>query len=238
MNFLLTSHAIQRYVDRIAPGLDYAAAEAALLAAIEHAVRTKDKSAQGHFLWKVESPPMRLVTKRDGNHDVVVTVLLPHEQEFPEELEHLQELLREREEYLALRRQTQTEQIKVLVEKKQEIVANAAAKGPMRSSKVSIHVPSELEAQIKVLAMELQIMNLEIAPIKEREKSVRTLRCEDYRYKAAKEALRLAVQALKGDISTADALAGIEALEPGLVTPEFYQLRGKGTKRKPLTPIE
>src|SRR4051812_12367767 len=105
MNFAITSHAVDRYIARIAPGLDYASARAELQQALPHAVRLKDKSTQGHFLWKVESPRMRLVTKRDNHLDIVVTVLYPEENHLPSDIDHLQELLREREEHAARQRQ-------------------------------------------------------------------------------------------------------------------------------------
>lgn len=79
MKFHVTDHAVQRYVDRIRPGLTFQKAKAELLAALPRATRIKERTVRGHTLWKVESPNMRLITKRDTKQHIIVTILPPAE---------------------------------------------------------------------------------------------------------------------------------------------------------------
>lgn len=75
--FDVTAHAVERYVERHAPGTPFDVAFVAFNELLKGASPVRSKSINGQALWRVDDPPMLLVTKRDGGRVVVVTVLPP-----------------------------------------------------------------------------------------------------------------------------------------------------------------
>lgn len=76
-DFSLTEHAVDRFVQRIVPGMTMRTARTELEVAVQSATPLREKTYGGQFVWRVESPAMFLVTKRDKGTNVVVTVLSP-----------------------------------------------------------------------------------------------------------------------------------------------------------------
>ena len=73
---IITAHARLRYRQRIAPGADDREARVVLAAASRRAVRQEERTIHGNPTWRVDDPPMVLVTKHDPACGcVVVTVL-------------------------------------------------------------------------------------------------------------------------------------------------------------------
>lgn len=74
VQFDITDHAVERYIERHAQHLPYAKAKEQLAAALSEASPIKSKSINGQSLWKGASR-LVVVTKNDGGKIVVVTVL-------------------------------------------------------------------------------------------------------------------------------------------------------------------
>lgn len=103
----ITDHAVDRFRERIKPGLSFVEAKAQLQAACLRAAKTKERTPVGDCIWLVEEPPMRLVTHpgEKGDYDrgdVLVTVLPPAYSRLEElPLEVLEEELARAEEVIA-----------------------------------------------------------------------------------------------------------------------------------------
>jgi hypothetical protein len=94
----LTAHAIERYQQRIAPWLKEEPARRELKEASQRAIPLPDKRLGDAQLWRIDSPPMRLITKRDGGEYVILTVLLPTQPGLAMlRREHQRRLIQERE---------------------------------------------------------------------------------------------------------------------------------------------
>jgi hypothetical protein len=76
--FHFTTHAVERFIERVAPGTNPHQALIALKDAARTAIATTFKTRAGDSIWRVEQPAMRLVTKPDINGTVVVTILEGH----------------------------------------------------------------------------------------------------------------------------------------------------------------
>lgn len=75
--FVVTDHAVSRFVERIAPCTRFDEAKALLSTAVLGATPLRDRTNEGQYLWRVEDPAMFFVTKRDDGQDVIVTILSP-----------------------------------------------------------------------------------------------------------------------------------------------------------------
>lgn len=74
---IITRHAVTRYQARIDPEASAQAAHLALAEAQRACVRMEDRTKKGQVMWRVENPPMILITKHDAEADgpVIVTIL-------------------------------------------------------------------------------------------------------------------------------------------------------------------
>lgn len=83
--FALTHHAVEQFQKRIVPDHDYEQAKTLLVNRSQFATHLKIKSANGHSLWKIESPDAILVAKHneyyssvhERNTLIVATILKP-----------------------------------------------------------------------------------------------------------------------------------------------------------------
>jgi hypothetical protein len=193
----LTTHAIIRFQSRIVPQLSFEEATKELQAAILKAACLKEKTATGQFLWRVDSPAMRLVTKKVQGEDLLVTVLPPQMDLWGANLELLEEMLQEREE--GLRRLQQ--QVKNLPPDPRPV---------SKSEPKSEPPPTVLNYKERrgLLMLEIQILYHEQAAIKQRERALR---------EESQEALKVAVQGLMGVMSRDVAIARLKKLSPGLL---------------------
>ena len=196
----ITTHAIIRFQSRIRPGLSFYEAKNELQAAILRAACLKERTETGQFLWSVESPAMRLVTKPIDGEDLLVTVLPPRMNLLDADLGRLEEMLQEREEGL---------------ERLQQQLKDLPPDPPRRATKPE---PPPVELCYKerrgLLAMEMQILYHEQGAIKQRERALR---------EESREALKVAMQGLMGVMPAAAAIAKAKKLSPGLVAADFYE---------------
>ncbi len=95
----ITRHAKRRYMERIAPGADEREAFVVLRDAVGRARRT-GRTYQGQAVWVVDDPAMRLVSKHDSRHGMILVTVLGPELEHAvveeESVEHVLELPRVR----------------------------------------------------------------------------------------------------------------------------------------------
>ena len=73
--FDITSHAVERYLERYAVGATFAQGRLDLERLLTAASPLKEKSISGQELWRCAEPPMLFVVKPDGGKIVCVTVL-------------------------------------------------------------------------------------------------------------------------------------------------------------------
>lgn len=76
--FHFTTHAVERFIQRVMPGLSDHEALLALNESAGRAVRIDQPTRAGDSYWRVEHPAMRFVTKLDTNGHVVVTIVEGH----------------------------------------------------------------------------------------------------------------------------------------------------------------
>ena len=72
---VLTTHAIDRFIQRHAPHMNTTQAELHLSEAVETAAHLREKTLLGHEQWVIAEPHCVLVIKKDGRKRVCVTVL-------------------------------------------------------------------------------------------------------------------------------------------------------------------
>jgi hypothetical protein len=85
--FIVTTHAVERYIERYAEALPFDEARTALEALMEGATPLKAKTRAGDHLWRVAAdPPLIVVVKRDAGQLVVVTILPREAQAFTDGL--------------------------------------------------------------------------------------------------------------------------------------------------------
>lgn len=72
--FIITAHAVEQYCSRIDRNLSHGDAERELQDAMGRANRLKERTPKGDTMWQLHNG-VRVVTKRDGSNDIVVTVL-------------------------------------------------------------------------------------------------------------------------------------------------------------------
>ena len=73
--FDITSHAVDRYIERYAVGATFEQGRRDLERLLADASPLKEKSISGQELWRCAEPPMLFVIKPDGGKIVCVTVL-------------------------------------------------------------------------------------------------------------------------------------------------------------------
>jgi len=76
VHFDFSDHAIQRFIERHAPGLNTVEAHAVLIDAATHrAAKLKSRTLRGDQQWQLRNPDVVIVTKTDAGRIIVKTVL-------------------------------------------------------------------------------------------------------------------------------------------------------------------
>ncbi len=177
MAIVFTDHAIDRFIQRHAPD---ARRDEVLTYLEEHkgiAVRLKQKTFSGQFLWKIGD--YRIVTKRDNHTDVAVTIL-PAEtvnprDYSPDELERIQEY----QARVAVQEEVARAELAVANAAEEEAKAlylrAKATNSPKRAEACELMQHTQgLAAQTrKSVAMVLETMKIERANLKDWEKTIR-----------------------------------------------------------------
>jgi hypothetical protein len=241
MRIGFTDHAVDRYIqfytDLEEPGAPLSAeerkearAKVRELLDVEssNAVKLKEKSVRGDTMWRIEGLGCVLVTKPDRNANgqgehVCVTILPklnPHGMT-DREMEIVQAKVEEihlREE--ALRRE--------LADAKTDAHRIATApKNTLPSPERKEQILKGRREEIDVLTKQVQLLEWEKKILTDLLKTVRTKITQDRNLFDTKEALRLAIRCLQ-EQSTPEAKAALERIEriqPGFVTPQFYNLQ-------------
>jgi hypothetical protein len=141
-----------------------------------NAVRLKQKTYGGQFLWKIGD--LRVVTKRDDHVDVAVTIL-PEEHDHRRYTEDDLERIREYQERIAEQEALAKNELAVAeeasVEVKKRYLRDKASDAPTRSEThdLMLHAQTLAVQTRKSVAAALEMMKLERANLKDWEKTVR-----------------------------------------------------------------
>lgn len=208
-----TEHAIDRFVERHAPELSREEARNFLAEAAQSAVKLRQKTYSGQFQWQVEDSGIILVTKRDAGEDVCVTVLPQPEQHGISEEE--MELMRE---YALVQPSVpppapQRNKQGFFGTKK----APVAAEGSQQIFTLS-------KKQVRQL---LHVRHLEVAKVRQVEKTKRHFDKQAEEISKTKRALRVAIRFLLNNAwdqpdAAKQAIIDIRAIDPGFLSEGFW----------------
>lgn len=82
---VVTSHAVERYIERYEPELSYNEAHRKLKGKVHFGTPLKKRPIAGGHAWKIEKPDAIAVVRREGPHLVVLTVFPPDGDDIPAE---------------------------------------------------------------------------------------------------------------------------------------------------------
>lgn len=71
----VTHHAIERWIERVEPGLGYEAAEARILELWPSASRLREKTQDGAERWRIEFPFSELLIRQEPDEAIVVSCI-------------------------------------------------------------------------------------------------------------------------------------------------------------------
>ena len=197
-----TEHAIDRFIQRHAPELSREEAKAFLEDAALSAVKLRQKTFDGQFQWQVQETGIVLVTKPDSGEHVCVTVLPRPEAKGPSE------------EELELMREYAITQPPSPPEPKTKLFRKApAAEGSQTVFTLS-------KKQVRQL---LHIRHLEVAKVRQQEKTKRHLDKQAEEISKAKRALKVAVRFLLNNAwenpdAAKNAIIEIRAIDPVFIS--------------------
>ncbi|HSF40366.1 MAG TPA: hypothetical protein VLT87_11280 [Thermoanaerobaculia bacterium] len=220
--WIITKHAVERYIERAAPGFSETAARAALRTAVHEAAPLRETTDRGDARWRTASG-LILIVKREKGKLWVVTVLTEAEDAQMSDLER--ELIEEGHAPLP------------------PMPKGVAIAG---SKDAWIAHQTQLEARIKKLKARVAELEEAIAALKKAqsapghvahlENQIRQLRSRGPRVKHLRHtallqadktlvtrALRAALKATRGEISLGEMQAYISRLDPGLLEEGFVQ---------------
>ena len=221
----ITHHAVDQYIKRHAREMPFNEARALLEASVPTAVKLKEKTCNGQEQWRIEELGIVLVTKRDYGEYVCVTVLPCFEPQgmSQEELEYLEEYqARVHMQEEALRKQLPD--VRAAAEVVEKMPKEAFPKGE-KAARVN-----ESKTRLAELNRQIEILHMEAAIIGQQTKTIRhTLTMSDTDRKM-KVALRAAMKFLMDHAvhhpeAAAETMAKVRVVEPGYLTPEFYDLK-------------
>ncbi len=235
-NIVLTQHAVERYIQRHAPGMAFAKAFAQFEQALPTAQKLRERATgrRGGFQWQLRDPDFVLITKVDPGdpRHICVTVLPGRSVEgfSDDELDILEEAERVRGRLAELRSErnrllNDAEAIEIRATKQHRgRIGDVSGLAPVAAARHAAHAAGS--------AYELACK--EATLIKEREKSIRFVHREAARELSMRDALRDALRAFARVAAGADpraeierATARIRRIDPGLLTEDFYTLRGR-----------
>lgn len=192
------------------------------------AVKLRTKTIKGDTQWRIEALGIVCVTKPDRNNTtglgehVCVTILPPHDPQGMTEFE--QELLQKKfDEFHAQEEKLRQEQANAKVEKAR---IEQSPKNSFPTVQRKEEVLNNRRQHIEELGKQILLVEWEKKIVGDLLKTVRTKLSMDRTVFDTKEALRLAIRHLQS-LGTPEAKAvldRIENIQPGFVSPGFYNL--------------
>jgi hypothetical protein len=211
VKFGFTDHAVQRFIQRVAPNLSFEEARTILVASQDNATFLKEKTRSGQNMWLVSLPnyEFRLITKiQKVNERYVVVSILPaewvtngksrlHEEQFRNGLlEGVESTLNDR------------------VFKIEHILKDYS----------NSEIKQVLSLEVAILREETKALHKLIGLRASEERTARVKLTLDSQNTLHKACLRVALRALHGEISNEDALQVIRSLDSTLDTPAFLSV--------------
>ena len=239
MRYVVSHHAVERFIARHATDLSWEAAEELLLKRFEAGVRLRTKTLLGQLQYEIQDPYCVLVVKADRQELVCVTVL-PRPEFHGKYTEDELEIIRE----MALRMPAAApHEIKnpppkpkkaspgsAKVEGRELPPFKAPPPKPAPSPPVLVRrvpaKPKEPKATRQARGEALQKLLLERAIVREQEKTRRHVEGQEKMVGNLKKCLRqtlryMVARAAEGDPEAVAILHAVQEVEPGLVTDEF-----------------